>query len=86
MQFAQMRFHNTDLMDDFQRKPEGSPEKEGEVKKVKHDDAEADAVQHTNGDTNGHNWLKVQLKVGKHPEGSQVAPLDSAVGSDDAWL
>ncbi|XP_075877050.1 nuclear autoantigenic sperm protein-like [Nelusetta ayraudi] len=37
------------------RKPEGSPEKEGEVKKVKHDDAETDAVQHTNGDTNGHN-------------------------------
>lgn len=55
MQFAQMRFHNMDLMDDFQRKPEGSPEKEGEVKKVKHDDAETDAVQHTNGDTNGHN-------------------------------
>lgn len=35
---------------DFQRKPEGSPEKDTEVKKVKHDD-----TQKTNGDTNGHN-------------------------------
>lgn len=43
-----------DPMNDFQRKPEGSPEKDGEVKKVKHDEAQADAAQHTNGDANGH--------------------------------
>lgn len=44
------------LMNDLQRKPEGSPEKDGEVKKVKHDDAQptAAATNHTNGDTNGH--------------------------------
>lgn len=41
---------NKDLMNDFQRKQEGTPEKDSEVKKVKHDDA-----QKTNGDTNGHN-------------------------------
>lgn len=46
---------------DFQRKPEESPEKDGEVKKVKHDDAPADAALHTNGDTNGHNWLKPNI-------------------------
>lgn len=50
-----------DLMIDFQRKPEGSPEKDSEVKKVKHDDAQADAAQHTNGDTNGHNWFKPKV-------------------------
>lgn len=47
-----------DPMNDFQRKPEGSPEKDGEVKKVKHDEAQADTAQHTNGDANGHDWLK----------------------------
>lgn len=41
MQFAQMTFPNTDLMNDFQRKPEGSPEKKGEGKKVKHGDGDA---------------------------------------------
>lgn len=44
-------------MNDFQRKPEESPQKDGEVKKVKHDDAQADAAQHTN----GHNWFKPKV-------------------------
>lgn len=79
-----MRFHNTDQMDDFQRKPEGSPEKEGEVKKVKHNDAQADAVQNTDGDTNGHSWSKAEPNVG-HLEGSQLAPQDRAVGSEEVF-
>lgn len=38
-----------DLMNDFQRKPEASPEKDTEVKKVKHNEDQK---------TNGQNWLK----------------------------